>query len=444
MSSDLQGLSLQETTVIKINDLLYKAIPGSVIATIAIAATLSGVLLPFYSNTILILWFLVVTSINMARYVLYRFYISQKDKLRNAKGWDKHFYYLLILNGLCFSIVGLAFLPDATSSYHYFPIMVLIGLATGAVSSLSFSLRNISTYFILLLAPVFFGEIMINTPLSYSIAGLILLAMIFSLVNAKRIYQTSIENIKLNFLSEKHTQELIESRNAAIAANGAKSNFVSMISHELRTPLNGMLGYAQLLQMSDNPPLNNEQKENNNNIIESGKYLLSLIEELLDLSNIESHKLKVDIVPVSLSDILDGSLAITKPVAKQYDIEIITKVEQAFLVKADAKRLKQIFINLISNAVKYNNEHGKITININKIANNKVKVSVTDTGEGLTKDQIDGLFIPFQRYNKQKEGLGLGLYIAQNLIELMDGNMGVESVVGEGSTFWFSVPLAED
>ena len=437
-----QGASLKETIAKETVDLLYKAIPGSVVATIIIAATLSGVLWQFFDDSLLVLWFIIITSINVARFILYKYYSNRNKNVVNTKFWDKSFYFLLILNGLAFSVIGLVFLPDSSSAYHYFPIMVLIGLATGAVSSLSFSLRNISTYFVLLLVPIFVSELIINTFLSYSIAGLIMLSMTFSLVNAKRIYQTSIENITLNYQSEKNTQELIESRNAAIAANSAKTNFVSMISHELRTPLNGMLGFSQLLAMSDSPPLNEEQDENNKGIQDAGKHLLSLIEELLDLSEIDSHKINVEIEDVSLADNLSESIAILNPVASGFDIELINNVENIYLVRADFKRLKQVFINLISNAIKYNQKEGKVTINVNKVNENKVRVLISDTGSGLTAEQVNGLFQPFQRYDSSKEGLGLGLYITQNIVELMGGETGVESELNKGSTFWFELPLA--
>lgn len=438
-----QDMELKEAIASETVALLYRAIPGSALATIVISVFLTGVLWPFFDDILLVLWLVVVSGINVARFVLYKYYLKRNSDVNNTNFWDKSFYILLILNGLCFSAVGILFLPEASVAYHYFPIMVLIGLATGAVATLSFSIRNISTYIILLLFPVFMGEIILNTFLSNSIAALILLSTIFSLVNAKKIYQTSIENITLNFQSEKHTQELIESRNTAIAANSAKTNFISMISHELRTPLNGMLGFSQLLAMSEDPPLNEEQQENNKGILNSGKHLLSLIEELLDLSEIESHKLKVVIEEVSLADNLSESIAIMKPVAAGFNIELINNVENIYLVKADFKRLKQVFINLISNAIKYNHDNGLVTINTNDIAGEKVRVSVSDTGAGLTSEQIQGLFQPFQRYDMTKEGLGLGLYITQNIVELMGEKMGVESEPGKGSTFWFELPLVE-
>ena len=437
-----EDMELEETIASKTVDLLFSATPGSVSATIVISTFLSAVLWNFLEDINLVYWLTVVVLVNLARFVLYKYYMNRDKDVNNTAFWDKSFYFLLILNGLCFSVIGVFFLPEASVAYHYFPIMVLVGLATGAVATLSFDMRNITTYLILLLFPVFVSEILINTFISNSVAVLICLSIIFSLVNAKKIWQTSKENITLNFYSEKHTQQLTESRNAAVAANSAKTNFISMISHELRTPLNGMLGFSQLLAMSDNPPLNEEQLENNKGINDSGKHLLSLIEELLDLSEIESHKMSVSLEDVSLADNLKESIVILNPVATRFDIELVNNVENSYLVKADSKRLKQVFINLISNAIKYNSRNGKVTISAKNIAGKTVRVSISDTGIGLTKEQIKGLFQPFQRYDTKKEGLGLGLYITQNIVELMGGKVGVESRAEKGSVFWFELPLS--
>lgn len=438
----IENAELKEAIARETVALLFRAIPGSVIATIVISSFLTAVLWNFFNELGLVVWLVIVTSVNLARMALYKCYMKRDKSIDNTAYWDNSFYILLILNGLCFSAIGIFFLPDASAAYHYFPIMVLIGLATGAVATLSFGMRNIITYFMLLVVPLVFNELLLETFLSFSVAALICLSLVFSLVNAKKIYQTSIENITLNYRSEKHRQELIESRNTAIAANSAKTNFISMVSHELRTPLNGMLGFSQLLDMSDAPPLNEEQQEQNKGIRDSGKHLLSLIEELLDLSEIESHKMRMTIEDISLADNLNESITILNPVATGFSIDLINNVENKCRVKADSKRLKQVFINLISNAIKYNEHNGKVTIDANNVADEKVRISIYDTGIGLTKEQIKGLFQPFQRYEIKKEGLGLGLYITQNIVELMGGTMGVESENEKGSTFWFELPLS--
>lgn len=437
------ALELKEVIANETVYLLYRIIPNSVAATIVISAFLAAILWQFFDDAQLILWFIIVACINVARYVLYRFFSKAKNGVDNISFWDNAFYFLVILNGLCFSAIGILYLPDASSSYHYFPIMVLIGLATGAVSTLSFQMKNIITYFILLLLPVLIGELYLNTFLSNSIAVLILLSMIFSLANAKRIHQTSVDNIILQYESKKYNQELIKNKDAAVKANTVKDHFVSMISHELRTPLNAILGYAQLLKMTDTPSLNEEHDEQTQGILDSGKHLLSLIEELLDLSEIQADQLKVSIEDVSLKSALVESLTILHPVAAAFRDDIIDKVENKYLVRADHKRLKQIFINLISNAIKYNHLQGKITISTKLLADGFIRISVTDDGNGLTEEQQNYLFQAFKRFDTRKEGIGLGLFITKKLVELMGGTIGVTSEINKGSTFWFDLALAE-
>lgn len=444
ISQKKDSLELKEAIARETIALLYKALPGSVAATIAISGFLSAVLWQFFDDAVLVLWFTTITIINISRFVLYKSYLKRNKNIDNTTFWDRSFYILLIVNGLCFSVIGIFFLPDAAVAYHYFPIMVLIGLATGGVATLSFSLRNITTYFLLLVFPVFIGEIILDTFISYSVAALILLSIIFSLANAKKIYQTSIENITLNFYSKKHTEQLIESRNAAIESDRAKGQFISMISHELRTPLNAILGFSQLLQLSDNPKLNEEQAENTQDIMDAGKHLLSLIEELLDLSSIESHKLKMFISDISLGENLGECLKLLVPVASQYQIQIINNFDTDYLVKADPKRLKQIFINLLSNAVKYNCDKGSVILSVEKSSAANVKVLVSDTGNGLNPEELENLFEPFQKHDNKQEGLGLGLYITKNMVQLMGGKIGVESTEGKGTTFWFEIPLAKN
>lgn len=444
-SSDYnQNLSLQDTIFLKTTDFLYQGLPSAVFATIIIAAFLVSVLWQFFDTTSLIIWFITITSLNLARFILYKYYSGSIRQSETISFWDRLFYIFLILNGLCLSAISIWFLPEANTVYHYFPEMILIGMTAGAVTSLSFSMRNIATYFALVLFPVFVSEIYLGTFISYSVAVLIFLLTVFSLVNAKRFNQRAIENITLQFNSEKHNQELIESEHIAQEANSAKSKFVSLMSHELRTPLNAILGYTQLLRMSDSPVLNDEQDEQTQGIIDSGTHLLSLIEELLDLSKIEANKIEIAMEAVSVSNILDQTLAILDPVANKVNVKLINNVENLYLIFADEKRLKQILINLISNAIKYNEENGSVTINAELKENNKVRVSVIDNGYGLTNQQQADLFKPFQRFDNRKEGIGLGLYIVYHLVEVMNGHIGVESEYKKGSTFWieFAVSLA--
>ncbi len=438
------NLSLEETVYHEIVKALYLALPASIFANIVIASAMASILWSEVDNDLLTIWLVVMLLLSFRRLVIYKIYVKNINNIKDIYFWDRLFYFFLILTGLTWSCISIWLIPANDSVYHYIPALILIGISAGAVTSLGFKMRNIVTYFIFLLIPLFISEVMIGTFISDVIAFLIITFIILALTNAKRINTAMTENISFRYEAESHERELIENKDAAIAANSAKTNFVSMISHELRTPLNAILGFGQLLKMSDEPALTEEQDDQTQGILDSGKHLLSLIEELLDLSEIEAHKIKLNINNISLADALTESIAILNPVATDFSIELINNIENKYVIKADTKRLKQIFINLISNAIKYNHENGKVNVSVKEIANNRVRISVADGGDGLSEEQAKNLFKPFQRYNNEQVGIGLGLYITKNLVELMDGTIGVESEAGKGSTFWFELALSDE
>jgi len=392
-------------------------------------------------HTVLFIWLSVMVVINLLRLISARLFLREEKQLTQYQKWDKVFFALMILTALCWGSVSIWLLPDDDSIFHYLPILVLIGVSAGAVTSLGFKRRNLFVYFLLLLVPILIIEFSEGTYISTLIGCLLLMFIVVALTNASKFSHNFKENIRLRYLSEVNEKELIASKNAAIEANSAKSNFISMISHELRTPLNAILGFGQLLKMSDSPKLNDEQEEQTQGIIDSGQHLLTLIEELLELSKIESNKLIVENHPVILNDVLIESLSILNPIAAEHGISINNEITNDYVVKADHKRLKQIFINLIANAIKYNHNNGKVNIHAAKLNDNRIKVEVSDNGQGIHQEQLSHLFDPFERFDLSKEGLGLGLYISKNLVELMDGAMGVESEIGKGSKFWIELNL---
>jgi len=231
---------------------------------------------------------------------------------------------------------------------------------------------------------------------------------------------------------------LIEAKNISDKANKMKSEFLSNMSHELRTPLNAILGYGQLLEMkSENEESQNYTKE----ILKGGNHLLTLINEILDLSKIEAGHLDLYIEDCSLNTLLDECIALIKPLAIKHDISIINNIsaDVNYIIKVDYTRIKQALLNLLSNAVKYNRDEGSITINIENLPDQQLHISITDTGKGLYPDQINRLFNPFERIeakNSNIEGTGIGLTITKRLIEAMEGSIGVTSLPGQGTTFW--------
>lgn len=215
-----------------------------------------------------------------------------------------------------------------------------------------------------------------------------------------------------------------------------KSEFLSRMSHELRTPMNAILGFAQVLEMSQK--LTENQRDNVKEILLAGYHLLDLINEVLDLAKVESGKMDIKIEDVNISDLVRKCVNVIMPQAKQCQIEIINNMNDDYIIRADKTRLKQVLLNLLSNAVKYNCVQGRIYLDVESADDGRIRLAVTDSGGGLTEDEISRIFTPFERLNTDNsiQGTGIGLAITRQLVELMDGVIGVESLPGEGSTFW--------
>jgi PAS domain S-box-containing protein len=230
---------------------------------------------------------------------------------------------------------------------------------------------------------------------------------------------------------------LIKAKEEADRANQAKSSFLSSMSHELRTPLNAILGFAQMLEYDDE--LNADQCDSAHEISKAGKHLLTLINDVLDLAKIEAGKISVSMEDVYLQELAEECCPLLQPLANQRGIYIKANFLPGQAVYADRVRLKQILLNLCSNAIKYNHEQGEVHIDADTMPGGWLRIRVQDTGPGLSEEQLKTLAQPFNRLNRETsgvEGTGIGLTISKKLVEAMSGRLGVESQVGVGSTFW--------
>ena len=247
-----------------------------------------------------------------------------------------------------------------------------------------------------------------------------------------------------NSVRKRVERELNDAMATADQANLAKSEFLSSMSHELRTPLNAILGFAQLIE-SGTPPPTISQQRSVAQILKAGWYLLDLINEILDLTLIESGKLSLSLEPIYLAEVLRESRAMIEPQANKRGIQLtFPRLDLSFLVTADRTRVKQVLINLLSNAIKYNRERGAVNIDCVAKPSGRMRISITDTGEGLAPEQLKQLFQPFNRLGQEAhvgEGTGIGLVVSKRLVELMGGAIGVESTVGVGSVFWIELNL---
>ncbi len=236
--------------------------------------------------------------------------------------------------------------------------------------------------------------------------------------------------------------EIHEARREADAANLAKSEFLSRMSHELRTPLNAILGFGQILDKQDLMPL---AKESVDYIIRGGRHLLGLVNEILDIASVEAGRLELSLEPIALDDIVPEACSLMRPLAMERNIHLCEDTSEVIgnYILADHQRLKQVLINLISNAIKYNRESGQVEVLCEPKSDEWMTISVRDTGFGIAPEDLSKLFAPFERLNASTsgiEGTGLGLVLSQRLVTAMGGTLEVESILGQGTTFIIALP----
>jgi len=237
-------------------------------------------------------------------------------------------------------------------------------------------------------------------------------------------------------------QELRRARDEAQKANSAKGHFLGRISHELRTPLNAILGYTQLMQ-SD--PMTDEQKHCSDRILKAGEHLLQLINEVLDITRIESGVITVNIQPTSISETIERAVDLVRPLARERNVTIhIDGGPCDLFALVDPDRLAQVLINLLTNSVKYNHDQGHVYVECQEENPVSVRVIVRDTGIGIPPDKAERLFTAFDRLDLEKDstipGTGLGLTVSKALIEAMHGSIGVNATETGGTVFWIDLP----
>lgn len=249
------------------------------------------------------------------------------------------------------------------------------------------------------------------------------------------------QNATIQERLEEMAAELKLTAEKAEKANRAKSEFLSSMSHELRTPMHGILGFAEILAMDD---LSDSQRKKVERIRQSSEHLMRMINDLLDLSRIEAGRIDITKSNISLANFIRECIDLIQPLADKNSIiienQILDTTKQVF---ADKQKLKQVILNLLSNAIKYNRDKGSITIHCEANGENRLKINVIDTGRGIPADKLAQIFEKFERLHERDsiiEGTGIGLAICKKMIEGMDGDIGVNSVVSVGSCFWVQLP----
>jgi PAS domain S-box-containing protein len=240
---------------------------------------------------------------------------------------------------------------------------------------------------------------------------------------------------------KKAEREITAAKESAEQANRAKNEFLSRMSHELRTPLNAVLGFAQLLALDE---LSNEQTQGVQHILKAGKHLLTLINEVLDVSRIEAGTLLLSLETVDVMNVLDETVKIIQPMAETYAVSVeFESWSQEVYVLADRQRLEQVMLNLLSNSIKYNHPGGRVSVNCQALPSDLLRLEVHDTGIGISAEKMNRLFMPFDRLGAEEtgiEGSGIGLMLTKHLVEAMHGKLSLQSDPGCGTTVWVDLP----
>ena len=278
----------------------------------------------------------------------------------------------------------------------------------------------------------------------FKVSGILLI-----LARALETRQLRIANARLELLLRQHTAELDAmnrdlrlAREVAERASEEKTNFLASMSHELRTPLNAILGFSQMLTSDSIPSTAQEKKTFASHIFGAGRHLLTLINDILDIAKIESGNMALSMESVGLADIYHECWQMMEPLARKRGITLTFVEAGSVHVLADRTRLKQVLLNLLSNAVKYNRDQGEIHVDCQPVDTRRLRLSVRDTGGGLSAAQLEVLFQPFNRLGRDgrdEEGTGLGLVVSKRLAEAMQATIGVASTPGRGSTFWLDI-----
>ncbi len=361
--------------------------------------------------------------------------------------WQDRFLFHHLLAGVSWAVGPALAAPQASPTLLALSVGILFSVCAVAVNSAS-EQRGAAQAFVVGALALPAVVIVANSPafgIEWIVALVLLAGMVSMIAVCRATHRTLRKLLETEWQLREAVAETAAARDLAERNNLAKSQFLSRMSHELRTPLHSILGFASLLEADRS--LAGERRDDVREILRSGRHLLVLINELLDISAIESGHMQLKAEAVSLTTLISDCRRMVQPLADEKHITLRMEPgarvsEYAF---ADSLRLREALLNLLSNAIKYNHDHGTVSISVKQAGDTRIRIVVTDTGIGISAGDMARLFQPYSRLpppGVSTHGTGIGLTITHRLVELMGGSVGVDSKPGAGSSFWMELPAA--
>ena len=418
-------------------DYVTRTLPGTII--IFLLLIVSGIISHHPTENSVFYFSIVFFSLITITSHFYLYRTIHHQSPDTIKRWELYFSITALSIATCWGVFsGWSLIQGEMNDVTFTFLFLSVGIASGAVAS-NFIWKWVAELFlaIVLVPPAVILIIFHEGNIVWAISTSFMIYFLFLYFQIRRSnYEYWKALINLKELKTKTIQ--LEK------ANQATARFLSSMSHEIRTPLNAILGFSQIIEMDTKEE---RTKRNSQEIIDGGHHLLQLINDVLDLSKIESGHVDLSIKSHSFNNVFKEAISMIQPIADKYSIQICNNVSPSsdVNINIDRVRFKQVLLNVLSNAIKYNSKNGKVIIGYSFNDENMLCLSFTDSGEGLTDEQQVSIFLPFDRAGRENsniEGTGLGLVISKNLIEKMGGKITVECQVGNGCCFLVQVPLS--